>query len=144
MEVKSPAFVHEQVIPKKYTCEGEDVSPPLLFESTPAGTLCFAIIVEDPDAPRGTFDHWLAWNIPGEQKHLPEKAKVPHQGMNHFGELRYRGPCPPPGRVHHYHFKVFALDQQVDLSDGATKSQLVAAMKGHVLAQGELVGTYER
>jgi Raf kinase inhibitor-like YbhB/YbcL family protein len=144
MEVTSPAFVQEQIIPKKYTCEGENISPPLVFENSPAGTVCFAIIVEDPDAPKGVYDHWIVWNIPGEQKQLPEKAKVPNQGVNHYGELRYRGPCPPPGNPHHYRFKVYALDRLLELSDGATKSQLEAAMKGHILAQGELVGIYQR
>lgn len=144
MKLKSSAFENEQPIPQKYTCQGEDVSPPLIIEGAPQGTESLVLIVDDPDAPNGTFDHWLAWNIPPSTANLPEGAQVPKQGKNHFGKNLYKGPCPPLGAPHHYHFKVYALDILLDLPDGSSKKQLEFAMKNHILAKGELIGTYQR
>lgn len=144
MKIKSLAFNHNESIPRKYTCEGEDLSPPLTFEEVPSNTESIAIIVEDPDAPRGTFDHWIAWNIPGDIHSLPEDAEVPQEGQNDFGEMRYRGPCPPKGPTHHYHFKVYALDTLLDIEPGSSKKELEKAMRNHILANAELIGTYQR
>jgi Raf kinase inhibitor-like YbhB/YbcL family protein len=142
MKIESPAFKHSQPIPPKHTCKGQDVSPQLIFGDVPAKTVSFALIVDDPDAPMGTFDHWIAWNIPGDTRQLSEGVKLAHQGRNGFGVVEYRGPCPPPGKVHRYFFKLYALDTTLSLDDGATKAQLEAAIEGHVLAKAELVGTF--
>jgi Raf kinase inhibitor-like YbhB/YbcL family protein len=144
MQIETPAFQQGQPIPKKYTCSGEDVSPGLIFRSIPKGTKSFAIIVDDPDAPHGTFDHWLAWNIPGNTTSLKEGEKVPNQGINGFQEVRYRGPCPPPGKAHRYFFKLFALDTTLHLADGASKEELEKTMEGHILDRAELIGTFKR
>ncbi|MFQ5815484.1 MAG: YbhB/YbcL family Raf kinase inhibitor-like protein [Candidatus Hydrothermarchaeaceae archaeon] len=144
MEVSSSAFEHNQPIPGKYTCEGEDVSPPLAISGVPGEAKSLALVVDDPDAPMGVFDHWIAWNLEPDTRELSEGVHVETQGKNDFGELRYRGPCPPPGPMHHYRFKVYALDAMLDLPRGATKGQLEEAMEGHILAKGELVGTYKR
>lgn len=144
MKIQSSAFEHNQPIPRKYTCDGEDVSPPLTFADVPKGTKSLALVVDDPDAPFGVFDHWIAWNLPPDTRELSEAARVEKQGRNDFGELRYRGPCPPPGPVHRYRFNVYALDTILDLPEGVSKKQLEKAMEGHILAKGELVGTYKR
>lgn len=144
MKIESTAFVHHHPIPKKYTGDGEDVSPPLSFLDVPQGAKSLALIVDDPDAPRGTFDHWIVWNLPPDTKMLPEGAKVPRQGLNHFDEQRYRGPLPPKGPLHRYFFKAFALDTLIDLPNGSTKEELQDAMEGHILGKTELVGTYQR
>jgi Raf kinase inhibitor-like YbhB/YbcL family protein len=153
---KSTAFEAGKPIPKKYTGEGEDVSPPLAWSNIPQGAKELALICDDPDAPMGTWVHWVLYKIPAETMGLPEglpreKAlKSPAgavQGVNSFGtdNLGYRGPMPPPGHgMHHYHFKVYALDKPVTLAPGADKKALLAEIHGHVLAQGELVGTYQR
>ncbi|GAB4238547.1 MAG: hypothetical protein Tsb0021_18260 [Chlamydiales bacterium] len=143
MELQSPAFEHHAEIPQKYTCDGEDVSPELLIASIPQGTVVFALIVDDPDAPNGTFDHWIAWNIPVSQG-IREGQTFPNQGKNHFGDLGYRGPCPPPGKPHRYFFKLYALNQKIELPQGATKKQLEEKMRGHILEKAELVGIYQR
>ena len=144
MKIESSVFQHNQPIPKKYTCDGEDVSPPLSINDIPENTKSIAIIVDDPDAPMGTFDHWIAWNISPDTGTLNEGAVVPVQGKNNFGELRYRGPCPPRGPAHRYFFKVYALDTTLDLPVGSTKRQLEDSMEGHILGKGELIGTYRR
>lgn len=144
MEIKSPAFEHGQPIPKKYTCDGEDVSPPLTFSGVPNDAKSLALVVDDPDAPLGVFDHWIVWNLDPDLKELPENASVEKQGKNDFGESKYRGPCPPPGPAHRYRFKVYALDAMLDLPEGARKKELEKAMEGHILAKGELIGTYSR
>ena len=144
MKVESPAFAQHESIPVKYTCQGEDISPPLKFLDIPKDTVSLAIIIEDPDAPTGTFDHWIAWNIPPEKTTLNEGDTVPNQGVNHYHQNRYRGPCPPKGNAHRYFFKVFALDTKLDLPNGSTKDALLKAMNGHILGQAELVGTYKR
>lgn len=144
MKISSSAFQERGTIPRRHTCDGEDLSPPLAFHDLPANTVSLALIVEDPDAPRGTFDHWIAWNILPTGRGLPEGVKLSHQGTNHFGEIRYRGPCPPQGKKHHYFFKLFALDTQLPLSPGANKEELEDAMEGHILDEAELVGLYQR
>lgn len=144
LEVSSPAFSYNQAIPRKYTCDGEDLSPPLNFQNIPTNTKTIAIIMDDPDAPSGTFDHWIAWNIPPSMLSLPEGAKVPKQGTNHFGKVSYKGPCPPKGKPHHYHIKIYALSVALDLPDGASKEELEQAMQGKILSQGKLIGTYQR
>lgn len=144
MQIDSIAFEHHSPIPKKYTCEGQDVSPPLAFHDVPKGTKSLALIMDDPDAPMGTFDHWIVWNLKPESKSLNEGSNPQNQGINHFKEKRYRGPCPPPGAPHRYFFKLFALDTLIDLPNGSTKGQLEDAMEGHILGRAELVGTYKR
>jgi Raf kinase inhibitor-like YbhB/YbcL family protein len=144
MQITSPAFEQHQEIPKRYTCEGEDVSPPLVFHSSPRGVKSFAILVENHDAPRGTCDHWVAWNIPAESTGLSEGEQDLKEGTNSYGTRGWRGPCPPPGKPHHYSFRVFALDTTLNLPVGASKAELLSAMEGHILAQAELDGTFKR
>ena len=149
--VSSSAFQEGGVIPTEYTCEGQDVSPPLAWDEPPAGTQSLVLIVDDPDAPVGVFTHWVLFNIPSNSRDLPEalptQAQLPsgaQQGKNDFGRLGYGGPCPPPGRPHRYRFTVYALDQPLELTAGALKKQVLDAMQGHILAQGQLTGTYQR
>ncbi len=144
MLIESPAFEAHQPIPKKFTCEGEDVSPPLVIQDLPKGTKSLVLIVDDPDAPHGVFVHWLAWNIETTSLHLVEGVNLPSQGRNDFGELDYRGPCPPKGNPHRYFFKLYALDTSLQLASGSNKKQLEESMKGHIIGQAELVGTYQR
>lgn len=144
LRIESPAFGNHQTIPSKYTCEGEDRSPPLTISSHAIEAVSFAIIVEDPDAPVGVFDHWLGWNIPAGQMSLPEGYQAPLEGINGFGKIGYKGPCPPRGKPHRYYFRIFALDQKLALASGSSKSELLRAMEGHILAKGELMGTYQR
>ncbi len=144
MLVRSPAFEHEAIMPMKYTCDGEDTSPPLAIDRIPDGTVSLAIIVEDPDAPGGVWDHWVQFNIPGDLERIGEGDVgdgVP--GMNSWGTLGYRGPCPPSGS-HRYLFKVFALDTMLTLPEGSTKSDVLSAMEGHVIESTTLMGHYER
>lgn len=144
MKIESSAFRNNERIPKKYTGEGEDVSPPLRIQDVPKGTVSMALIVDDPDAPMGIFDHWILWNIPSQKFELKEGELIGVPGINHFKEARYRGPMPPPGPVHRYFFKIYALDTMLNLPEGSTKSDLEKAMKGHILGQGEMFGTYSR
>ncbi len=143
MKIQSVAFEHNQPIPRKYTCDGENISPPFTFVDVPQEAKSLALVVDDPEAVVGTFDHWIAWNLPPDTKDLSEDANVETQGRNDYGVLRYRGPCPPSG-THHYRFKAYALDTLLDLPEGASKRQLEKAMQGHILAEDELVGTYNR
>ncbi len=151
LTVSSSAFQEGDVIPTEYTCEGQDVSPPLAWDEPPAGTQSLVLIVDDPDAPVGVFTHWVLFNIPSDSRDLPEalptQAQLPsgaQQGKNDFGRLGYGGPCPPPGRSHRYRFTVYALDQPLGLTVGALKKQVLDAIQGHILAQGQLTGTYQR
>jgi hypothetical protein len=144
MQIQSAAFNDGQPIPRRYTCDGEDVSPPLTLGDVPEGAKSLALVVDDPDAPLGVFNHWIAWNLPADTEALSEGAQIEKQGKNDFGERGYRGPCPPLGPMHHYRFKVYALDIVLDLPYGADEKQLEKAMRGHILAEGELVGTYQR
>ena len=151
LAVSSPAFQEGSKIPTKYTCEGQDVSPALTWGESPVETQSFALIVDDPDAPVGVFTHWVIFNIPSDSRQLaeaiPTQAQLPSgalQGKNDFGRIGYGGPCPPSGRPHRYRFTVYALDQSLDLDAGASKKQVLDAMRGHILAQGQLTGTYQR
>ena len=140
--ISSSAFEDEGDIPSKYTCEGEEINPPLTVENIPDGTQTLAIIVEDPDAPKGTFDHWLVWNIPPES--IIEENRIPGiSGKNGAGKTGYHGPCPPSGS-HGYYFHVFALDSSLDLEGGTDKKTLQAAMEPHILAKGSLMGKYKK
>jgi Raf kinase inhibitor-like YbhB/YbcL family protein len=151
MQITSPMFSSGAEVPKRNTCDGENFSPQLSWDASPAGTRSLAVIADDPDAPRGTFTHWVLYNLPAAAPGLPEhvapQATLPDgsaQGRNDFGRIGYGGPCPPPGRPHRYFFRVFALDTRLDLKPGATREELERAMQGHVLAQGELMGRYGR
>ncbi len=144
-ELTSPAFAEGQPIPRKYSCEGENASPPLSWSSLPEGTRSLALIVHDPDAPSGDFTHSVGWNIDPDAGGLEEGAHAPVEGANGFGEDGYGGPCPPPGDgAHRYLHELFALDTELDLEPSASREQLEDAMEGHVLGGAELVGTYER
>ena len=144
MKITSSAFHEGANIPSKFTCDGSDTSPPLQIAGIPSGAKSLVLIVDDPDAPSGLFTHWLVWNIPPQTGSIAEgSAPQGVQGANDFGKSGYRGPCPPPG-THRYSFKIFALDRELELRSGAKRSQVDAAMKGHVIAQGELVGRYAK
>ncbi len=155
IELKSDAFGQDEAIPRQYTGEGKDLSPPLRWTGLPAGTRQLALVVDDPDAPRAEpWVHWVMYNIPAETRDLPEgipgeqKVSTPAgavQGKNSWGRIGYGGPMPPPGHgVHHYYFKLYALDSELDLKPGLDKKALLEALGGHVLGRGELIGTYER
>ncbi|MFB3919002.1 MAG: YbhB/YbcL family Raf kinase inhibitor-like protein [Candidatus Velamenicoccus archaeovorus] len=151
LELKSPAFSNGSKIPPQYTCEGRDVSPHLQWSSVPDGTKSFALISDDPDAPSKIWVHWVIYNIPAEARELPQgfphDASLPDgicQGINDSGETGYGGPCPPPGKPHRYYFKLYALDRALEIKGAATKEKLLEAMKGHVLGETVLMGTYER
>jgi len=151
LKVESPAFSPGGDIPRQHTCDGPDLSPPLRWSEPPAGTQSLALICDDPDAPAGTWVHWVLYRIPASARGLPEGvpkretlADGSRQGRNDFGKVGYGGPCPPRGPKHRYFFKLYALDTVLDLPPGATKAELLKAMEGHVLAQGELMGRYGR
>jgi Raf kinase inhibitor-like YbhB/YbcL family protein len=142
LTVTSSAFRDNEMIPVKYTCDGANVSPPLTIENIPPEAKSLAIIVDDPDAPVNTWVHWLLWNIPVTH-HIKENQVHGTQGMNDFGKFIYQGPCPPKG-IHRYFFKVYALDELINLPPEAKKLLLERAMSGHILAFGELTGLYKR
>lgn len=147
IDVKSTAFEPGQPIPEKYSQEGANVSPPLSWEGAPDETEEFAVVVDDPDAPgAGAWVHWLVWGIPAETDSLAEgDGPAFTRGKNSGGGTGYTGPMPPPGHgIHHYHFKIYALDAPVKLDEGAEKDDLIRAMEGHIIDRGELIGTYER
>ena len=151
LSVKTTSFPAGGTIPKKYTCDGADVSPAIEWSGAPAGTQSFALIADDPDAPAGTWTHWVIWNIPGNATSLPEgvsKAEqLPdgaRQGSNDFKRVGYNGPCPPAGKPHRYFFKLSALDTKLDVAAGANRKQVEQAIQGHVLATGELMGKFGR
>jgi hypothetical protein len=150
-QITSSAFSAGSNIPKQYTCDGPDVSPPLSWKDAPAGTKSFALIVDDPDAPAGTWVHWVLFNLPAGTHDLPEGVEKKEnlangalQGRNDFQKIGYNGPCPPPGKPHRYFFRLYALDAALDLKAGASKADVERAMKGHVLGQGELMGKFGR
>ncbi len=152
-KITSPAFDDGEYIPDKYTCEGKNVSPPLKWTDPPEGAKSLALIVDDPDAPAGVFTHWLLYSLPPEVKELhegmPTERKLSEfvntfQGMNDFKTIGYNGPCPPAGAPHHYHFKLYALDAELNIEHGAKKNELENAMQEHILAKTELTGIYER
>ena len=151
MQISSPAFEEGAPIPQQYTCEGVDVSPALSWTEPPAGTKSFAVLCDDPDAPVGTWVHWVLYNLPADTRGLaediPKDTKLPTGGLhgtNDFGRVGYGGPCPPPGPAHRYLFKLYALDGLLTLPPGATKAQLEEAMEGHILGRAELIGRYQR
>lgn len=151
LELTSPAFEDGETIPSKFSCDGIDVSPRLEWSSVPEGTKSLALICDDPDAPMGTWVHWVLYGLPADTTSLPEGVPadeaiedVALQGKNDFKRIGYGGPCPPPGKPHRYFFKLYALDTELDLKPGAKKKDLEKAMKGHVLAQGQLMGRYQR
>ena len=149
--LKSTAFEYGNEIAKRYTCSGSDLSPALNWDGVPTGTHSLAFIVDDPDAPMGTWTHWIIWNIPAQDTGLAEGVSPvevldngARQGKNDFKRIGYGGPCPPAGKPHRYYFKLYALDAKLELKAGAGRSDLEHAMKQHVLSQAELMGTYRR
>ncbi len=143
--LESTAFQHAQAIPRRHTCDGEDLSPPLRWTNVPEETRSLALVVDDPDAPDGVFTHWIGWGLDPAADGLGEGEAAPSEGRNDFGTSGYRGPCPPPGHgSHRYHFSLYALDTGLELASGAAKEELAQAIEGHVLTTAELVGTYER
>lgn len=149
--LESKAFANGGEIPRKYTCDGADPSPALNWKDIPAGTVSLALIADDPDAPAGTWTHWIIWNIPAKTTVLPESVPLvevldngARQGRNDFKRIGYGGPCPPPGKPHRYFFKLFALDAKIDIKAGAGRKEMELAMKQHVLAQTEIMGIYRR
>lgn len=145
MQIISSAFSHKQPIPKKYTCDGDDVSPPLTFSDVPKGAKSLVLINDDPDAPAGTWVHFTLWNIPPDTREIAE-GSVPVgavEGMQSWGRTGYGGPCPPSG-VHRYFFKLYALDTTLDLPPSTDAKALAQAMEGHILARTEFVGLYSR
>jgi Raf kinase inhibitor-like YbhB/YbcL family protein len=142
MTIKSPSFAANSYIPTKFTCDGANVSPDLMISDIPKECKSLALIMDDPDAPNGTFVHWVMWNIPPNQK-IGESMAPGIQGLNGKKENKYTGPCPPSG-THHYHFKIYALDSKLELGSTTDKQALETAMKGHILAAGELVALYKR
>jgi Raf kinase inhibitor-like YbhB/YbcL family protein len=148
--IKTTAFPNAGTIPQKYTCDGPDVSPELSWTGAPPGTQSLALIADDPDAPVGTWTHWIIWDIPPGTG-LPEgiaKTEIlkdgARQGKNDFKRIGYGGPCPPAGKPHRYFFKLYALDTKLDVKAGASRKELESAMKAHVLSQAELMGRYGR
>jgi len=151
LTIRSAAFEAGGPIAQLYTCDGRDVSPPLRWDNVPDGTRSFALICDDPDAPMGTWVHWVIYGIPGSVRQLPEAVPVrdtlsdgARQGRNDFGKTGYGGPCPPRGKPHRYFFRLYALDDVPSLAPGLSKKLLLKAIDGHVLAEAELYGTYGR
>lgn len=151
LELKSSAFKANARIPSKYTCDGPDISPALSWDSAPEGTKSFSLICDDPDAPGGTWVHWVLYDLPPDVRGLPEnvpKTKTlesgAKQGITDFRRIGYGGPCPPPGPAHRYFFKLYALDIKLNLPPGVTKQEVERAMEGHILGRAELVGLYQR
>jgi len=150
-ELTSTAFVQGEPIPQQYTGDGKNSSPPLKWNEPPAGTQSLALICEDPDAPRGTFTHWIAFNMPANSRELkdglPREATLADgttQIANDFGKVGYGGPAPPPGKPHRYYFRLYALDQKLDLKPNAGKDQVASAIQAHTIAKAELMGIYKR
>jgi hypothetical protein len=150
MNLTSTSFQGNQ-IPAKFTCNGAGISPQLSWSEPPAGTASFTLIVTDPDAPGRTFVHWVIYDLPAETRELLEGmpglgqlTNGSRQGHNDFGEIGYGGPCPPGNSAHHYHFALYALDAKLNLPTGAARAQVEAAMQGHILARGKLIGLYQR
>lgn len=150
LKITSPAFKEGEPIPAKYTCDGANVSPPLAWAGAPSNAKTMALICDDPDAPGKTWVHWVAYDMPASTTSLPENVPKDErlagggkQGTNDFKKIGYGGPCPPSG-THRYYFKVYALDTETSLNPGATKDQLLAAIKNHTIAEGQLMGRYKR
>jgi hypothetical protein len=152
LAISSGSFANGGYIPKKFTCDGADVSPELSWTNPPAGTRSFALIADDPGAPVGTWTHWVIFDLPSTTRSLPEGVsnimdKLPdggRQGLNDFGKIVYGGPCPPPGQAHRYFFKLYALDRKLGLEPGSTRVRLEQAMQSHVLNEADWMGKYRR
>jgi len=151
LSLSSPAFKEGEIIPAKYTCEGQDISPQLEWNRVPEESKSLALIMDDPDAPSGIFTHWVIFNLPSDSQGLPEAVPSVSQlpsgalhGRNDFSKTGYSGPCPPPGKPHHYRFTLYTLDMPLDLGAGSSKNQVLSAATGHILAQGRLIGIYQR
>jgi Raf kinase inhibitor-like YbhB/YbcL family protein len=145
LSLTSESFEHGDRVPDRHALEGENLSPPLSWSGLPEATRSIAVICEDPDAPSGTFVHWLGWGIAPDAERLGEGESAPKEGRNDFGNTGYDGPSPPPGHgAHRYYFRAYALDAEPGLAPGVSKQELGAAIEGHVLAAAELMGTYER
>jgi hypothetical protein len=149
--IESAAFKEGSLIPTRFSCQAENVSPPLSWTDPPAGVRSFALIVEDPDAPAGTWTHWVVYNLPAQARAMdentPKQDDLPnggHQGKNSFDSVGYGGPCPPAGNAHRYFFRLYALDTVLNLKAGADKSEVLVAMKGHVLGEAQLMGRFKR
>ena len=143
MKLSSPEFENNDYIPKKFTCQGDDVNPALIIEDIPNEAKTFALIVDDPDAPMGTWVHWVVYNIPTAMSQIKEDSIPGIQVMNNFGRVEYGGPCPPFG-THRYFFKVYALDVELGLKENSRKKDLEKAMEGHILDKAELIGLYKK
>ncbi len=143
MKISSTAFEHNQTIPVKYTCKGQDINPPLQISDVPSGTKSLVLINDDPDAPGGMWIHWVIFNIAPDTKEIRENSIPGLQGSNDFGRNDYGGPCPPSG-THRYFYKIYALDTALPLKEGGSKVQVEKAMRGHILAQAELIGLYKK
>jgi len=150
MKIESPQISNGAMIPASYTCDGKDISPPLTWKDAPSGTKSFALISDDPDAPMGTWVHWVVYNIPPSvtslEENIPREKELKNgtmQGSNSWPRIGYGGPCPPGG-THRYYFKLYALDTMLDLKPGVDKNQLLKAMAGHILADAQLMGKYKR
>ena len=143
MRITSPAFSNQSPIPVKYTCQGEDINPPLEISDIPPSTKSLVLIVDDPDAPMGTWVHWTVYNISPETTSIPENSIPGTQGWNNFGQKDWGGPCPPSG-THRYYFKIYALDQDLNPSGKMTKKDIEGLMAGHILAQAQCIGTYKK
>lgn len=150
MKLTSPAFTHQGMIPSVYTCEGQDISPPLEWSGTPTDTRSFALIMDDPDAPAGIWVHWIIFNIPSEEKSLQERFPLirellngTRQGKNSWGKIGYGGPCPPRG-IHRYIFRLLAMDRPLQEKSGITKEELLTVLDSHILAEDTLIGRYQR
>ena len=142
MKLTSPEFEHNQFIPRKFSCEGDDVNPALIIEDVPKEAKSLALIMDDPDASMGTWVHWVVFDIPVKNR-IEENSIPGKQGINNAGQKNYHGPCPPSG-VHRYFFKLYALDTLLNLKEGISKGGLEKAMQGHILAEAELIGLYKR
>ncbi|AFZ45601.1 phospholipid-binding protein, PBP family [Halothece sp. PCC 7418] len=142
MKLTSPVFENNGIIPQKYTCQGNNINPPLMIRNIPNGTVSLALIIDDPDAPMKTWDHWVMWNIKPVAE-IPENSALGEQGKNSWGNNHYGGPCPPNG-THRYFFKLYALDCDLNLSRKATKLDLEAAMENHILESVNLIGLYQK
>ena len=150
LQITCPVFAHGEMIPDRYTCKGEDISPQLRWTGVPSDARSLALIFDDPDAPMGTWVHWVIYNLPPERGELPEKVAAANpikgggvQGANSWGRIGYGGPCPPSG-THRYFFRLYALDTTLSLKEGATKTQVVKALEGHILDECELLGKYSK
>lgn len=142
MEISSPEFENNQLIPSKFTGDGQDINPPLIIKNIPDGTKSLVLIVDDPDAPMGTWVHWLVFDIPVTSR-IEENSVPGKQGITSSGREEYHGPCPPSG-THRYFFKLYALDRLLNLKEGIGRKELEKAMQGHILGKAELVGRYKR